>query len=71
MNIAKQNRILRAKCVSQKTGLSKSYIYALAKEGKFPQSIRLVEGGTAVGWLESDVDQWIEDCINATKEQAC
>jgi prophage regulatory protein len=71
MNTSKQTTILLRKCVSNKTGLSKSYIYALAKEGKFPQSIKLVEGGTAVGWLESDVDQWIDDCINANKEQAC
>ena len=71
MNTMQNKRILRVKDVSKKTGLSKSYIYALAKEGKFPESIRLIEGGTAVGWLESDIDKWIDDCINATKEHAC
>jgi prophage regulatory protein len=64
-------RILRISDVAEKTGLSKSYIYALVHNGQFPQSIRLVKGGTAVGWLESDVEQWIDDCINATKELAC
>jgi prophage regulatory protein len=67
----KTRRILRINDVAKKTGLSKSYIYALVHCGQFPQSIRLVKGGTAVGWLESDIEQWIDDCINATKELAC
>lgn len=57
------NKIIRIKEVTSRTGLSKSYIYALAKEGKFPKSIRLIKDGAAVGWLESDINQWIEDCI--------
>ena len=62
-------RLLRIKDVMRATGISKSYIYALAKEGKFPKSIRLVKGGSAVCWNASDVEQWISDCI-ANQEEA-
>ena len=62
-NTTKKLKIIRIKDVKALTGFSKSYIYALAKKNMFPQSLKLVKGGTAVGWLESDINQWIEDCI--------
>ncbi len=71
MSKPEPRRILRMKDVAKKTGLSKSYLYALVRTGDFPKCIRLVKGGTAVGWLESDVEQWIDDRINATQEEAC
>ena len=54
------NRLVRIKEVLKLTGLSKSYIYQLAKENLFPKPIRLVEGGTASAWLLSEVNSWIE-----------
>jgi prophage regulatory protein len=33
-------------------------LYARVKAGTFPRPIRL--GSHAVGWLESEVDQWID-----------
>jgi prophage regulatory protein len=69
MNNNETHRLLRIKDVMRATGISKSYIYALAKEGKFPKSIRLVKGGSAVCWLASDVEKWISDCI-ANQEEA-
>jgi prophage regulatory protein len=65
----KTQRFLRIKDVVRITGLSKSYIYALAKEGKFPKSIKLIKGGAAVGWLESSVNDWINECV-ANQEEA-
>jgi prophage regulatory protein len=62
-NTTKTLKIIRIKEVTSRTGLSKSYIYALTKEGKFPKSIRLIKGGAAVGWLESSINDWISDCI--------
>jgi prophage regulatory protein len=50
---ARQQRILRLPEVKAKTGFGRSTIYAL-----MPRSIRI--GARAVGWLESDIDQWIE-----------
>lgn len=46
-----------------KTGLSRSYVYELSKQGKFPKSVKLTE--KSVGWVESEVNEWIEQRINA------
>ena len=58
-------RLLRAKEVAQRTGLSTAYIYLLASEGRFPQSINLVPGGTSKAWIESEVNDWIDSRINS------
>jgi len=52
---------LRLPTVIKRTGLKRSSIYAFMQAGKFPVQIPL--GERAVGWKESDVDQWIEDRI--------
>jgi prophage regulatory protein len=59
------NKINRLPAVEYKSGLSRSSIYLRMSKGLFPQSISL--GGRAVGWLESDIDEWIEQCIAASK----
>ena len=59
VNISPNDRILRPKEVSQKAGLCLSHIYALSAANKFPKTIRLVPGGRASGFLESEVNQWI------------
>ncbi|MEJ2911867.1 helix-turn-helix transcriptional regulator [Pseudoalteromonas sp. C12FD-1] len=61
---AHQQRILRLPEVKAKTGFGRSTIYTLMANGEFPSSIRI--GARTVGWLESDIDQWIETrCIGA------
>lgn len=52
-------RLIRVREVVDLTGLSKSYVYALAAEGRFPKSIPLVPGGTSRAWLESEVHDWV------------
>lgn len=68
------SRILRIKEVMEKIGLSHSAIYARLDEksryfdAAFPRPIPL--GDTArppVGWLESEVDQWIERRVAAAR----
>ena len=54
---ATQLSILRRKQVQARTGLSRSTIYAFIKAGSFPKSVPL--GPRAVGWLESEVSNWI------------
>jgi prophage regulatory protein len=56
--IAPPLHVLRIKDVKQRTGLCTSAIYQLKLAGKFPKPIRL--GGNSVGWLEHEVDAWIE-----------
>ncbi|WP_082151457.1 AlpA family transcriptional regulator [Caenimonas sp. SL110] len=50
-------QIIRRPTVERKSGLSKSQIYALMADGKFPRPVSL--GNRAVGWVASSVDNWI------------
>ncbi|MDP3960681.1 MAG: AlpA family transcriptional regulator [Pseudorhodobacter sp.] len=51
-------RILRRPEVEARTGLSRSTIYAMMAEGRFP--VPLLLGKRAVGWTESAISQWLE-----------
>ena len=53
--------ILRLPEVKARTGLSRSTIYLRMSEGTFPQSISL--GPRNVGWVASEIDEWISDRI--------
>lgn len=53
-----KGNILRLKEVIKITGLSRSTIYLMIEKGKFPRQIHL--GARAVGWLESEVYEWLE-----------
>lgn len=59
------NKILRLPTVKVRTGLSRSTIYLRMSNGEFPLSISL--GGRAVGWLEADVNDWLESKIAANR----
>jgi prophage regulatory protein len=65
MQTVSNDKILRLKAVLERTGLTRSMAYALAKEGKFPHPVPL--GARAVGWLESEVDQWIAERVSARR----
>ena len=60
--------LLRRKQVEARTGLTRSTLYALISEGKFPKPIPLV--GRTVAWTESSIDRWIAERIAASKEVA-
>jgi prophage regulatory protein len=59
------NRVLRLPAVKAKTGLSRSTIYARMAQNTFPAA--LILGPNTVGWLEADVEAWIEKQIAATR----
>ena len=50
--------ILRVQEVSRRVGLSRTTLWRLAKRGEFPQARKLT--AKTIGWLESDVEEWIE-----------
>ena len=54
-------RVLRLRDVKARTGQATSTIYAAMASGKFPRPIPL--GERAVGWLEAEIDSWIEGCL--------
>lgn len=59
-------QVARLPAVEAKTGIKKTKIYKLMREGKFPPCIKLA-GGRAVGWLEHELDNWIEEQVAARK----
>jgi prophage regulatory protein len=62
---AMSHNILRLPRVKERTGLSRSTIYLRISKGEFPAPISL--GSRAVGWLESDVDTWLSQKIEAAR----
>ena len=65
----KQEKItfLRRKKVEERTGLSRSTIYLWMQNGTFPRQISL--GPRTVGWLESEIDAWLVDCIKGRDDR--
>ena len=58
-------QLLTVKQVSIKVSLSISQIRRLLKNGKFPQPIKISPGRK--GWLEKDVDNWIQNLVKESK----
>ena len=55
-----EDRIIRKPEVRQITGMSDSTIRRLEIEGRFPKRLRLGgSGGSACGWLLSEVYAWL------------
>jgi len=58
--------ILRLPSVRARTGLSRSTIYLRISEDRFPKPISL--GGRAVGWIESEIDEWLKEQIETSRQ---
>ena len=56
-------KFLRLPDVIERTGYGRSTIYEMIKAGNFPAPVYL--GPRAVAWLESEVDSWMQDRIDA------
>lgn len=61
-----KHRILRLPQVKSITGLSRSTIYFRIDLGTFPKQVCL--GGRAVGWLEDEIQEWLQDQIDASRQ---
>ena len=59
------NKVLRLRDVINTTGLSRSSIYLLMRDDKFPRNILL--GARSVGWTQLSIDQWIEGRVAASQ----
>jgi prophage regulatory protein len=59
-------KILRLPAVKQSTGLSRSTIYLRVAQGTFPQPVGL--GGRSVGWLEHEVEEWVQRRISESRK---
>lgn len=63
----KPSRIIRKPEVIRRTGLSDTSIWRRERDGKFPR--RLPLGGGSVGWLESEIETWIESLLAARRQE--
>jgi prophage regulatory protein len=54
---------LRLSTVRARTGLSRSTLYRRISEGSFPAPIPL--GGRSIGWLDADINEWINGQLRA------
>jgi predicted DNA-binding transcriptional regulator AlpA len=50
--------ILRTSDVTRLTGLSRTTLWRLERQGKFPTRIRL--GVNSIGWRDEEVRHWVE-----------
>ena len=63
-------RVLRLKQVLDRVGLSRSTIYDRMNpaspryDDSFPKPMKI--GSSAVGWLESSINKWIESLVDNT-----
>ena len=58
--------ILRRREVEARAGLSRSTIYLRCSQKTFPTPIHL--GGRAVGWVESEIDAWLQEQIASSRQ---
>ena len=54
-------RLLKRPEVEHKTGLSRASIYDRMDRDIFPRQVKV--GPKCVGWVETEIDQWIADRI--------
>jgi len=52
--------------VLDRTGLSRSTVYLRISKGEFPKPVSL--GARAVGWIETEVEDWIAHQIKVNRE---
>lgn len=59
-------RVLRIADVCDRVGLSSTTVWRLQRAGRFPPPVRLTD--QAVGWRESDVEDWLANRPVASPE---
>ncbi|AEJ01329.1 phage transcriptional regulator, AlpA [Nitrosomonas sp. Is79A3] len=54
-------KFVKLETVKSMTGLSRSSIYQLINEGRFPNQVNL--GSRSVAWVASEIEDWMNNCI--------
>ncbi|MGT8121878.1 helix-turn-helix transcriptional regulator [Escherichia coli] len=62
------NTLIRLTEVQRRTGYSKAWIYCLMGQGKFPASVKI--GSRAIAFVESEIDEWINQRIAESRGTA-
>ena len=66
-DLNEMQRLLRWKEVSKIIPFSRSYVYDLMKQGRFPKGQKLVKGGKAVGWWAADINKYMANLVASTE----
>ncbi len=53
--------LLRLPAVLARTGLSRPVIYSKIAKGVFPRQVNI--GARSVGWLSTEIDEWIAERV--------
>jgi prophage regulatory protein len=61
-------RLIRLDEVIAQVGMSRSSLYAAIDRGEFPKQLKI--GARSVAWLESDVQAWIRQRVQASRGAA-
>lgn len=59
------SKVIRLPKVMDKTGLPRTTIYWKMERKLFPKQIKL--SARSVGWLESEINKWIEQRVNESR----
>jgi len=68
-NQQQPEKLLRWPEVQARVGFCKSYSYVLQKKGIFPNPVKLIEGGRATGYLESEINEFINARIEQSRRE--
>ncbi|OJH81918.1 helix-turn-helix transcriptional regulator [Serratia marcescens] len=66
MSDRKEN-LIRLPEVIKRTGISKTTIYELINEKRFPSQVKI--GTRAVAFIESEIDEWFVNLINTSRNK--
>lgn len=58
-------RLIRVPEVLRRVGFSRTTMYELIKEGRFPDKITI--SSRAVAFVESEIDAWIDNAISNSR----
>lgn len=61
-------KLIKLKAVMDCTGLARSTVYKFIAEDRFPKPVKL--GVRMVAWVESEIQQWIQDKIEHREQVA-
>lgn len=59
------NTLIRFHEAQRRTGYSKAWLYRLISEHRFPQPVKI--GSRAIAFIESEVDEWINQRIAVSR----
>lgn len=59
--------LIRLSDVQRRTGYSKAWIYRLMSQGKFPASVKI--GTRAIAFVESEIDDWVNQRIAESRKE--